>query len=244
MQSCYVPSSQIAKDTICIGESERHHLLNVLRLKSGDQVQVFDGEGNSYITALRDTHAPVLYASILQHHFQPPTPPYITLFQGLPKSDKMDLIVQKTTELGVDLIVPMTCQRSIPKRTEAARQKRQGRWQRIANEAAKQCKRPRFARVLDAQKMDGCLERVTHFDLSILLWEGEEQGGIKAALRKHKGAESLALFVGPEGGFSDEEVKKAVQNGCIPVTLGPNTLRTETAAIVSVAIVAYELRNV
>jgi 16S rRNA (uracil1498-N3)-methyltransferase len=243
MHSCYVPPTQISTDAIHIGESERHHLLKVLRLKAGDSVQVFDGEGNSYTAILRNTHLPALYASVHQQQFHPNTPPHITLFQGLPKLDKMNLIVQKTTEIGVSRIVPMICQRSIPKRTEAAQKKLQVRWQRIANEAAKQCRRPRFSTLLNAQKIERCFEQATHFDLSVLLWENEDGREIKEVLQRHKRAESIGLFVGPEGGFSADETKTAIQSGCLPATLGPNILRTETAGIVSVAIVMYELRG-
>jgi 16S rRNA (uracil1498-N3)-methyltransferase len=242
MHSCYVPPTQISKDTIYIGESERHHLLNVLRLKPGDPVQVFDGEGNSYIAMLCDMCSPLLQAKILERQFHPLTPPYITLFQGLPKFDKLDLIVQKTTEIGVVKIAPMICRRSIPKRTEVAEKKRTVRWQRIANESAKQCKRPQFAKVLAPQRMEVCLERATNLNLLILLWENKDGRGLKEVLRSHQTAESIGLFIGPEGGFSDKEVKLALQKGCLPVTLGGNILRTETAAIVGVALVMYELR--
>ena len=240
MHSCYVPSAQISEDIIPINESERHHLLNVLRLRTGDQVEVFDGKGNRYIASLCDTRISPLQAKILQHQFHPHIPPYITLFQGLPKFDKMDLIVQKTTEVGVNEIAPMICQRSIPK--SVVKQKRTVRWQRIANEAAKQCKRAHFAHVFAPQGLEECIGRVNHLDLLILLWEGEKRQGLKEILRNHGGAKSVGLFVGPEGGFSDEEVELAVQNGCIPTTFGDNILRTETAAIVSVASVMYELK--
>ena len=240
MHSCYVPPSQISNDTICISESERHHLLNVLRLKEDDRIEVFDGGGNRYIASLCDTRTSPLQAKILQHQFHPHTPPYITLFQGLPKFDKMDLIVQKTTEIGVNEIAPMICQRSIPKLV--VQEKRTARWQRIANEAAKQSKRPHFAHVLAPQGLERCLGRVNHLDLLILLWEGEERQGLKKILRNHGETKSVGLFVGPEGGFTDEEVELAVQNGCLPATLGDNTLRTETAAIVGVASVMYELK--
>ena len=240
MHSCYVPPAQISEDTILINESERHHLLNVLRLRANDQVEVFDGEGNCYIASLGDTRTSPLQAEICQHQFHPHAPPYITLFQGLPKFDKMDLIVQKTTEIGVNHIAPMICKRSIPK--SVVQEKRTVRWQRIANEAAKQCKRPHFAHVLAPQGLEECLGRVLHLDLLILLWEGEKRQGLKEILRNQGKAKSVGLFVGPEGGFSDREVKLAVQNGCIPATFGDNILRTETAAIVSVASVMYELR--
>ena len=240
MHSCYVPPVQISQDTLHISESERHHLLNVLRLKADDQVEVLDGEGNRYIASLCDTRTSPLQAKILQHQFHPHTPPYITLFQGLPKFDKMDLIVQKTTEIGVNEIAPMICQRSIPK--SVMERKRTVRWQRIANEAAKQCKRPHFAHLFAPQGLEECLGRVNYLDLLILLWEGERRQGLKEILRNHGEAKSVGLFVGPEGGFTDEEVELAVQSGCLPATFGDNILRTETAAIVGVASVMYELK--
>ena len=239
MHSCYVPPQLPFEDTICISESERHHLLNVLRLKVGEHVEVFDGVGNRYIASLCDTRTSPLQAKVLHHQFHPHTPPYITLFQGLPKFDKMDLIVQKTTEIGVNQIAPMICQRSIPQ--SAVRQKRTARWQRIANEAAKQCKRPHFAHVLAPQGLDRCLGRIGHFDLLILLWEGEKQQGLKEILCNHQAAKSVGLFVGPEGGFTNEEVEMTLQSGCLTATFGDNILRTETAAIVGVAAVMYEL---
>lgn len=240
MHSCYVPPPQISEDTIRISESERHHLLNVLRLRADDQVEVFDGVGNRYVASLCDTRTPSLQAKILRQQFHPHTPPYITLFQGLPKFDKMDLIVQKTTEIGVSEIAPMTCQRSIPQ--SVVQEKRTIRWQRIANEAAKQCKRPHFARILAPQGLKEGLPRVDHLDLLILLWEGEKRNRLKEILRNHGDVKSVGIIVGPEGGFTDEEVGLAIQSGCLPTTLGDNTLRTETAAIVSVASVMYELR--
>ena len=240
MYSCYVLPPQISDGTIRISESERHHLLNVLRLKANDQVEVFDGVGNRYIALLCDTRTSPLQAKILQHQFHPHTPPHITLFQGLPKFDKMDLIVQKTTEIGVNEIAPIICQRSIPK--SVVQEKRTVRWQRIANEAAKQCKRPHFAHVFAPQRLEECLGRVYHLDLLILLWEGEKRQGLKEILQNHGEAKSVGLFVGPEGGFTDEEVGLALQNGCVSATFGNNILRTETAAIVSVASVMYELK--
>jgi 16S rRNA (uracil1498-N3)-methyltransferase len=241
MYRFYIPPPQISDNTIEIGDPERHHILNVLRLKSGNEVQILDGAGNSYIVVLGDTRGSFINASIRQHQFHPPTPPHITLFQGLPKSDKMDLIVQKTTELGVDQIVPMLCQRSVPKRTATAHEKHRERWQRIANEGAKQCKRHRFPKIRDARKMSNCLEMALDLDLSILFWEQEAARGIKEILSHHQQVTSVGLFIGPEGGFSGEEVATAIEHSCIPTTLGDLILRTETAAIVSVALVRYEL---
>ena len=243
MHRFHVPPSDISSDTIRIRDPERHHLLNVLRSTSGDDVQIFDGGGNSYVARLEDTESLPAIASIHDHQFHPPIPPHITLFQAIPKSDKMDLIVQKTTEIGVDEIVPMTCQRSIPKRGGNAQQKRQDRWVRIAIEASKQCGRPRFPKLLPQRTIGECLEQAKNCDLSLLLWENEVEREIKSVLRDHYEVKSVGLIIGPEGGFSDAEVREAIDNACIPVTFGGNTLRTETAAIVAVAIAVYELRR-
>ncbi|MDE0040630.1 MAG: 16S rRNA (uracil(1498)-N(3))-methyltransferase [Candidatus Poribacteria bacterium] len=243
MHRFYVPPSDISSDTIRIRNPERHHLLNVLRLKPGDNVQIFDGEGASYIARLRDTESFPAIASIQDHQFHPPIPPHITLFQAIPKSDKMDLIVQKATEIGVDEIVPMTCQRSIPKRGGNVQQKRQDRWVRIAIEASKQCGRPRFPKMLPPRTIGECYEQAKNCKLPLLFWENEVKHNIKDVLRSHPHIESIGLFIGPEGGFSDVEVNEAMDNGCIPAAFGGNTLRTETAAIIAVAIAVYELRR-
>ena len=199
MHSCYVSPPQISEATIRISEPERHHLLNVMRLRTGERVEVFDGEGNRYVASLCDTRTSPLQAKILQHQFHPHTPPYITLFQALPKFDKMDLIVQKTTEIGVDEIAPMICQRSIPK--SIVQQKRRARWQRIANEAAKQCKRPHFAHVLAPQGMEACLGRINHFDLLILLWEGENGKGSKKYYEIMGKQNQLGFLLDPKVGL-------------------------------------------
>ena len=243
MHRGYVPSTDIFSDTIHIRDPERHHLLNVLRLKSGDDVQIFDGEGNSYIACLRDTESSPAIASIRDHQFHPPISPYITLFQAIPKSDKMDLIVQKATEIGVDEIVPMICERSIPRLGGDAQKKRRDRWERIAIEASKQCGRPRFPKSIEARSMDECLEQAKTCELSLLLWENEVERKIKDVLRNFQEVKSIGLFIGPEGGISDAEVKNAIDSGCLPTTFGGNTLRTETAAIVAVTLTVYELRR-
>lgn len=243
MHRFHVLPTDISSDTILIRDPERHHLLNVLRLTSGDDVQIFDGGGNSYVARLTNTESLPAIASIQGHQFHPPIPPHITLFQAIPKSDKMDLIVQKATEIGVDEIIPMTCQRSIPKRGGDAQQKRQDRWERIAIEASKQCGRPRFPKLLPPRTIGECLEQGKHCELSILLWENEVESDIKSVLRNHRDIESIGLFIGPEGGFSDAEVREAMDSGCIPATFGGYTLRTETAAIVAAAIAVYELRR-
>ncbi|HIE28985.1 TPA: 16S rRNA (uracil(1498)-N(3))-methyltransferase [Candidatus Poribacteria bacterium] len=214
--------------------------MNVLRLELNEHVKIFDGFGNEYLAQLKHQNGDNVVAEILEHRQIPPPKPDVTLFQGLPKFDKFDTIVQKTTELSVSEIVPVLCQRSVPKLKRDASKKRVARWQRIANEASKQCGRIYLPKVKEIAEFNECLTSLD-FDVSLILWEEERKLGLKSILRQNAHAERVSLFVGPEGGFSKEEVDIAIAAGAIPVTLGSNILRTETAAIVGVALILYEL---
>ena len=236
MHTFYVPPTQCRGDIATITGSEQHHLRNVLRTAPGDTIRIIDGKGNVYIAAVCHTDAAETQAKILHHEFHPQSPPFLTLFLGLPKNDKLALILQKTTELGVTQIVPMHSKRSLQKPS----QNRWERWRRVMLSATKQCKRPWLPELAGVQKFEDCLAQVEAFTLSLIFWENETKQHIKTVLRGAPKAESIALFVGPEGGFSDTEINAATQSGCIPVTLGSTILRTETAAIAGVAVAAYE----
>lgn len=236
MHTFYVPPTQCRGDIATITGAERHHLRNVLRTAPGDTIRIIDGKGNVYIAAVCNTDAEETQAKILHHEFYPKAPPFLILFLGLPKNDKMELILQKTTELGVAQIVPMHSERSLQKPS----QNRSERWHRIILSATKQCKRPWVPELAGAQQFEDCLAQVKAFALSLIFWENETEQHIKTVLRGVPKPESIALFVGPEGGFSDEEINAATDSGCTPVTLGLNILRTETAAIAAVAVAAYE----
>ena len=241
MHTFYVPPSQIRVDIATITDSEHHHLRNVLRITPGETVRIIDGQGNVYTAEVLD--AGVKRSSsevrILNYEFHASLPPSIALFQGLPKNDKMALILQKTTEIGVTQIVPL--------RTEYALQKpsrdRYERWHRIVISATKQCKRAWLPELCDPQTFQASLTQLDRFSLCLLLNPDSNEVSntqhIREVLRKVSEAVTIALFVGPEGGFSDQEITAAIDNGCVPVTLGRNILRTETAAIVAVAAVAY-----
>jgi 16S rRNA (uracil1498-N3)-methyltransferase len=240
MHNFYVSPNRILDDVILISGDEKHHIVNVLRLKPNEHVRIFDDNGNEYLALLQHFNEKTIVAEILEHKYISPTRPNVTLFQGLPKFDKFEQIVQKTTELGVSEIVPALCQRSIPKLKRDASVKRVSRWQRIAKEASKQCRRVYIPKVREITEFNECFTELD-FDLSLILWEEERQFEFKSILKQNRQAESLSLFVGPEGGFSPEEVNIAIAAGAVPVTLGSNILRTETAAIVGVALILYEL---
>ena len=242
MHTFYVPASQISNSIAAITGSEHHHLRNVLRTKPGETVRIIDGEGNVYTAQILETHDARISseARILSHEFHAVVLPKLTLFQGLPKSDKMELILQKTTELGVTQIVPLHSEYVLQKPS----QNRYERWHRVLISATKQSERAWLPELCSAQKFNASLAQLDTFSRCLLLSPHRDQESdvqhIQTVLREGPRPASIALFVGPEGGFTDQEVTSAIENGCTLVTLGRNILRTETAAIVAVAVAAYE----
>ena len=243
MHTFYVPPSQIRIDIATITDSEHHHLHNVLRITPGETVQIIDGQGNVYTAEVRNisTKNASSETRILSHEFHASVLPLMTLFQGLPKNDKMEMILQKTTEIGVTQIVPLRTEHALQKPS----QNRYERWHRVVIAATKQCKRAWLPELCEPQTFETSLAQPEKFSRCLILNPQTEQEllptqHIKAVLRETPQATAIAFFVGPEGGFSNQEVATAVENGCIPVTLGTNILRTETAAIVAVAVAAYE----
>ena len=247
MHTFYVPPSQIDADIATITGSEHHHLRNVLRTTPGETIRIIDGRGNVCTAEILDTptNRSSSAARISTREFHAMPSPTLTLFQGLPKNDKMELILQKTTELGVTRIVPLHSEHALQKPS----QNRYERWHRVLISATKQCKRAWLPELRNAQQFKDALTQLEKFSLRLLLSPDLEQVSIprhreiqhiKTVLRETPHATDIALFVGPEGGFSDQEIAAAIQSGCIPVTLGTNILRTETAAIVAVAAAAYE----
>lgn len=242
MHTLYVPPPQIRTDIATITGSEQHHLRNVLRITPGEIIRIIDGHGNIYTAEVlnTDTNRPSSEARILTHEFHAQVPPSLTLFQGLPKNDKMALILQKTTELGITQIMPMYSAHALQKPS----QNRYERWHRIVISATKQCKRAWLPELYPPQTFETSLTQPEKFSLRLILNPQTEQESqaqhIKTVLAEVLQPTSVAFFVGPEGGFSDQEVTIAIESGCIPVTLGMNILRTETAAIAAVAVTAYE----
>ena len=247
MHTFYVPPSQINADTATITGSEQHHLRNVLRITPGEIIRIIDGQGNVYTAEILNTptNRSSSEAQIHTNEFHGTPLPTLTLFQGVPKNDKMELILQKTTELGITQVVPLYSERSLQKPS----QNRYERWHRVVISATKQCKRAWLPELCNTQPFEAALAQLERFSLCLVLSPHTEQASIssyvevqhiKTVLRATPHTTAIALFVGPEGGFSDQEIAVAIQSGCVPVTLGTNILRTETAAIVAVAVTAYE----
>jgi len=162
--------------------------------------------------------------------------------QALPKKNKMDYIVEKCTELGVDSVIPVQTIRTIVKLNKQRGALRRKRWQRIAREAAKQCGRTTIPQVANLVSWQGLLSSLGNFDLKLIFCLKEGLEGIKDILRGQSKPRKIAILIGPEGDFSPEEIQQAEDFGCIAVSLGKNVLKSDTASVCALSILNYELR--
>ncbi len=238
MHTFYVPRTQFDEDIVTVVGSEHHHLRNVLRLGLGETIRIIDGVGTVCSATTNKIETELTVAKIEKLEYHDRTTPSITLFQGLPKHDKMELILQKTTELGVTQIVPTITERSLQKPSK----NRLERWQRIMLSATKQCGRAWIPELNKIQTLQDCLSAIHTYDCALIFWEKEPERHIQSVLRKNPEVNSIALIVGAEGGFTDNEAKDIIEKGCISVKIGSTILRTETAAIAGVAMTAYEYK--
>jgi 16S rRNA (uracil1498-N3)-methyltransferase len=243
MSRLFVDSSKLADEIVVVQGEDHRYLTRILRLAIGDQVTLFDGiavEAEARIIrvgprALELKVETRRAAAALER-------PELTVIQALTKGDKLDLVVQKATELGVMRIIPVTSARAVP-RLEAMRALgRRARWQKIARESARQSGRVDVPEVEAVTALGSALKAAPAGALKLMLWEGARQNGLRAALEVlGEKPRQVVIAIGPEGGFSDDEVAEARLAGFAPVGLGPRILRTETAAMVTLAVVQYAL---
>lgn len=236
MHTFYVPRTQFNGDITTIVGSEHHHLRNVLRLGIGETIRIIDGEGCIYSASIIKINSELTDAKVEQQEYQEKIYPSIALFQALPKHDKMEWILQKTTELGINQIVPIITERSLQKPSK----NRLERWQRIILSATKQCGRAWIPEINEIQTLKDCLKSIHTYECTLIFWEKELGQHLQSVLRTKTEVKSIALIVGPEGGFTGNEMKDVIEKECIPVNIGSNILRTETAAIAGVAMITYE----
>ncbi len=231
MVRLYVTPEKLQGARATIDDAAHRHLIKVLRLAPGAALQVFDGTG-TVIEARIEAVGKASVEISLGERFQVPGPACaITLLQSLPRGERMDFIVQKTTELGVARIVPVLSEYGMVNPPA----NRSQRWRTIAEEAARQCGRADVPEILDCLALAPALAKVASTEGDrFMLWEGERTRPFRAALAG--GPKRAVLLVGPEGGFSHAEVGVAVEAGFLPVSIGPRILRAETAAMVAVAL--------
>ena len=235
--------------TAVISGTDAHHLRTVLRLRPGDKLTVIDGaqqEFQAELTAYEGERALVRLLSPEMLAREARLDVY--LVQGIAKGEKMDWIVQKAVELGVAGVIPLDAKHSVVKIAAEKEKSRCERWQRIAAEAAKQCCRLQVPVVYPVTKLADVWKLLPIGCVCLFCDEAAAQGealpGMKQTLRALTDAAAVAVFVGPEGGFSREEALQAVSQGAQRVSLGPRVLRTETAAIAAVTMVMYELADI
>lgn len=223
-----------------IGGQDAHHISKVLRLQVGDDLILVGADQQTGIAKIQSIASDEIKLLLLETILEDKEAPVnVYLAQGLPKSDKMDYIVQKAVELGVKGIYPLALEHCVVQYDESKKKSRQQRWQKIAEEAAKQCKRTVIPIVEPVTGLASVLSSLPAETIVLMLYEGQAAQGIKQALSEQQGKNYL-LLVGPEGGFSAKEVALCENHGVSVVTMGPRILRTETAALAGVAIVMYE----
>ena len=226
-----------------LGREYFTYIKDVLRLKGGNELILFDGMGHEYSTIIRDFSSRNVCLDIIRKEKIRLPDTHITLAQSLPKGAKMEIIIQKSTELGASRIVPFISSRSIPRLAGTRASGKAARWRKIAIEASRQCGRGVVPEVSEIVSFGEMLSMPGRHNLRIILWEAEAELGIREILtdESHAGADSFFIVVGPEGGFSWEEIKKARQRGFISASLGRLILRTETAPLAILSIIQYEM---
>jgi 16S rRNA (uracil1498-N3)-methyltransferase len=224
-------------ETVTIEGSDAHHIADVLRLRSGDHVEVIDSAGEAFDAELSFNHHHVS-AQLMDVNAQPvPARLRIDVAQAVPKGAKMDAIVEKATELGASVLLPFISERTIARETGDAKL---ARWRRIAQSAAEQCGRREMPAVLDPMPFAALLDRFCAYDCVLFAWESSKREALRRRLPELiSGANSVLIVIGPEGGFSHAEADAAKERGAVDISLGPCILRTETAALALLAILTY-----
>ncbi|GAK52450.1 hypothetical protein U14_03701 [Candidatus Moduliflexus flocculans] len=243
----FVPPPQIRDGEVCLRGSDVWHITKVLRLGMGSEVVVFDGRGHEYRVVLERTKRQEIWGRIEdQWEKQTESPLKLSLVQGMPKGEKLDLIMQKATEIGMFELIPLASERShwasISSQMSAAKaHQRLERLSRIGIEAAKQSCRSSVPFIRPIVTVEEFLAAPPNADLKLLLWEEEQGRRLKETLRAvAQPIVSAVVVIGPEGGLTPEEARRFQENGFLSVSLGQRILRTETAGIAVLSILQYE----
>lgn len=252
MYHFFVDPSQICDTSVIITGDDVNHIKNVIRLKNGDEISISNGEdGRDYrcqIEEITETQVVCKLRFIKEDGVELPAKVY--LFQGLPKNDKMELIIQKTVELGVYELIPVAMKRCVVKLDEKKAKSKIARWQTIAEAAAKQSKRAVIPQVKEVMTYRQALEYAKEMDVKLVPYEMENildnasgMAGTKKLMESLHAGQRIAVFIGPEGGFEQDEIDAAISLGMNPVTLGKRILRTETAGMTIMAWIMYQLEG-
>ena len=237
---------QICGDRIVITGEDVNHIKNVLRMKIGEEIAVSNGvDGREYrceVAQLLSDEVVCKLRFIKENDVELPAQVY--LFQGLPKADKMELIIQKAVELGVYSVIPVATRRSIVKLDDKKAAAKQNRWQGIAEAAAKQSKRKIIPKIEKVMSFAEALEMAKELEVRLIPYElAEDMSHTKEIIERIREGQKIAIFIGPEGGFDETEIALASEAGVEPITLGKRILRTETAGMTVLAWLMYHLEK-
>lgn len=247
MQRFFVEPHQIDEEAhqIHITGSDVNHISNVLRMKTGEELWISDGSKYEYRCTIESFEPDeVLLHIVYSQEPEYELPCRIYLFQGLPKADKMELIIQKAVELGAYEIIPVETKRCVVKLDGRKSAKKTARWQQIAESAAKQSKRMLIPNVHEVLTFREALKYAESMDVRLVPYElarGTQE--TKEILAGIEPGQSVGIFIGPEGGFEEKEIEAAIEGGAKPITLGRRILRTETAGLAILSVLMFQLEN-
>ncbi|MGD0021129.1 MAG: RsmE family RNA methyltransferase [Smithellaceae bacterium] len=238
----YCPDAIENKEICELGPDNYKYLKQVLRLKPGSKIYVFDGFGHEFAAVIKSFSSGRVCVELGERISAAGKEIRISLAQAIPKANKMDLIVKSAAELGADVIIPFTAARSVSRITGDKALPKVARWQKIAREAARCCRGSQITEVLSPTSFANMLSQASDKSYKIIFWEEESQKSIKGALmdKKFNSLNDFFVIVGPEGGFSKDEVRLAKKAGFISVSLGRQILKVETAAAAIISIIQYE----
>ena len=246
MHHFFVEPGQIDGEVVRILGEDLNHMKNALRMKPGEKFLVSDGEGRDFLCCVDAVETHEARGRILEKREPSDLSASICLYQGLPKSDKMEWIIQKAAELGTETVVPVATRNAVVKLDERKAKDKVRRWQSIAKSAAEQSKCSRILKVEEPLSFSQALEQIKEkkFDLKLIPYENQRgMSATKEAFEQIKPGMTIAVIIGPEGGFDEEEVQMAMAAGVIPVSLGRRILRTETAAVAVLAALMLKLEG-
>lgn len=241
----FVPPEQIKAGRFWLAPEEAHHVAVVLRHKAGDEIGLFDGENNAYRGVLETVSPEKVDGRVVAQAPAAAKPYRLRLVQALTKGDKLEWILEKGTELGVDAFAPLTTERTVGRVPADRLDARLERWKKIVTAAARQCGRADLPVVAAPVGLDRALEALAPGDLALVPWEAAQGTTLKDALGawRKKGStdgKTIHVIIGPEGGLAPAEVERAKARGAVPVTLGQRILRTETAGLAVASGILYE----
>lgn len=250
MPRFFVKTEQIQDETITILGEDVKHIKNVLRKDKGDKIEICNQEnGRTYNCQINNIEDNSIITEIIEQIEEQEDNIKIDIYQGLPKADKMELIIQKSVELGANAIIPVAMKRCVVKIDSKDEDKKISRWQKIAESAAKQSGRNTIPEIRNIVNIDIISKLISEYDILIVAYENEKNNTIKKELLQLKeklqknGKLNIAVVIGPEGGLEEKDVELLRQNGAKIVTLGNRILRTETVALNMLSVIRYELED-